>query len=135
MVNPSGFMCRPLCEGVIVSRALHRRLPAIYEKAGGGHERRLIRGQEQYTVRHLTWGARTFEHRVAAEFVEELLRGLARGGRSTGMEARENRSWADGVDADALHRMVQGHAARQPGNGGLGRIVLHHVAPRHEGPL
>src|SRR5262245_22202126 len=114
---------------------LPRRLAAVHEEASAGYVGGLVRGQEQDAVGYLTRRARAIQHRPPPEFIGKFFKGFAGCCRTVLVKTRQDRSWADGVYSDTLHGMDEGHAASEPGDGGLGGIVLHHVAAGHEGPL
>src|SRR6202007_2776234 len=62
-----------------------------------------------------------------------LLDGLAGGCNAALMERREDRAGADGVDTNALRRVVGGERPRQARDRGLGGVVLQVAAARDDG--
>src|ERR671931_1063316 len=102
---------------LVAGTCLQRRLSSVHEETSAGHIGGLVRSQEQNTMGHLARRARSFQHRAASEFLREFLRGFARSRGPTLVEACENGTRTDSIDADTVGSVVQSHTARESGDG------------------
>ena len=97
-----------------------------------GHERGLVRGQEQRTVRDL-FGAAEPVHRVPAAHL--LAHGLERLRLQQGRERRVDQTRAHAVDADPLRPVVDRHVLRHEHDAALRGVVgqrgAHALEPFH----
>src|SRR5206468_625975 len=92
------------------------------------HERCVIGREKQDARRDLFGRARPLQDRALGGVLAVLLERPPELARALLMKGREDRPGTHGVHPDAVPRVIHRHAAREPGDRGLGGVVLRGLA-------
>src|SRR5207237_3970996 len=96
-----------LLSGLIGSEG--REAP-IDEQTGARDVRGVLGSQKQHTRGHFLGGARTFEHGAGTGLGTVIVQGFAGGRDAAFVKRRENGTWADRIDPDAVRSVIHRQA-------------------------